>query len=372
LRIKWIQEARRIVVKVGSYVLTLGKGIIDPSQVQSIADQVEEILSMQRKAILVSSGAIATGASRLRLNRPLSNLPEQQAAAAIGQARLMNMYEKAFQAYHREIAQLLLTHEDLADRHRFANVDHTLHVLLKAGVLPIVNENDTVATDEIKFGDNDVLATSIATLTSADLLVLMTDVDGLYETDPKKNKEAQRISIVTHPDQLLSINLQGKGYGRGGMESKICSARQAAENGVASLILGGCQKHSLVRAMNGENIGTLVVPYGKRLRGRRRWVGSGAKAKGTLILDDGACCAIKERGKSLLPSGILNVEGTFLSGDVVYCVSHEGKRIAKGLSNYSSLEIEAIRGKKCNECENILQYKGYDEVIHRDHMVFLA
>jgi len=372
LRDRLIKQAKRIVVKVGSFVLTQGKDRISSSQVESIASQVYEVLSSGRQIILVSSGAIAAGTPRLGLRGALTNLPQQQAAAAVGQSKLMGLYGNAFSKYGTEIAQLLLTHDDLADRHRFANVDHTLHVLLASGILPIVNENDTVATEEIKFGDNDVLATSMAVLTSADLLILMTDVDALYERDPKRHQDARPVSMVLDPNELMGFNVEGKGHGRGGMASKIRSAKQAAENGVAAAIINGCKPDTLRRLMNGEDIGTLVVCRGKRLRGRRRWVGYGARGKGVLFLDEGACHALRSRGKSLLPSGVVRVEGEFQAGDVVYCADLEGTRLAKGVINYSSLEVKRIKGRNTKEIEGILGYKGYDEVMHRDHLVLLA
>jgi len=371
VRDQFIKPAKRIVVKVGSFVLTQGKANISEKQLRSIASQVHVLLSEGKEVILVSSGAIAAGKSSLGLGGSLSTLPEQQAAAAVGQSKLMGQYGNAFVRYEREIAQLLLTHEDLADRHRFANVDHTLHVLLASGILPIVNENDTVATEEIKFGDNDVLATSMSVMTAADLLVLMTDVDALYERDPKQDKDARPVSLVVNPEDLNKIDVKGKGHGRGGMSSKIRSARQAAENGVAAVIINGCKPKTLVRLMKGEEIGTLVVPSGKRLRGKKRWVGYGARGKGLLYLDPGACNALRSRGKSLLPSGVIEVEGEFGSGDVVYCVDPEGSKMAKGVSNYSSFEVDAIKGKRSRDIEGSLGYKGYDEVIHRDHLVLL-
>lgn len=362
--------AELVVVKVGSYVLTRGKGTLNIAQFQSLASQIQGLYDKDKRVILVSSGAIAAGSPKLGLERPLKTLSEQQAAAAVGQSKLMATYEQAFAEFQRPVAQLLLTHEDLADKKRYANVRRTLEVLMRSGVLPIINENDTVATEEIKFGDNDVLASSIAILTSADLMVLMTDVDGLYDKDPKKNSDARRISVIESPSQMPKVTLSGPGLvGKGGMESKIRCAMNCATAGVNAAIVDGIQPQCLIRLVSGEDVGTLVLARPKKLKGKRRWVGHGAKGRGALVLDDGALLAILSGKKSLLPSGILHVEGEFCAGSVVYCADKSGKRIAKGISAYGSEEILLIKGKRSNEIEGILGHKGYEEVIHRDDLV---
>ncbi|MBI5182631.1 MAG: glutamate 5-kinase [Nitrospirae bacterium] len=366
-----IKKARRVVIKIGSAVLAgdLHSGV-DESLFSNLAKDISHIIKDKRKVILVSSGAIAIGMKRLGLKEKVKSIPEKQAVAAIGQGSLMAIYEKAFSPLEIRVAQVLLTHDDLSDRHRFLNAKNTLQTLLEYNAIPVINENDTVAVDEIKFGDNDNLSALATNLVEADLLVILTDINGLYNKDPKINKDAELIPVVDDIDKFISAAGRTSGiYGTGGMQTKLDAAKKAAHFGVPTIVANGRERNILKRIFSGEDIGTLFLPMEERLTSRKHWLAFSTRPAGSLILDDGAKNALLKRGKSLLSSGITDVEGSFDSGDAVSCVGTNGKEIARGIVNYSSEEIKRIKGLKTTEIEKALGYKYFDEVIHRDNLV---
>jgi glutamate 5-kinase len=314
-----------------------------------------------------------SGIQKLGLTAYPKNLPEKQAAAAVGQSRLMWAYEKAFESLGQKVAQVLLTHQDLADRKRFMNARHTLAALIEFGVIPIINENDTVAVDEIRFGDNDNLAALVAHLIDADVLVILSDVAGLYTEDPRTNKAATLIPLVA--DVTKDIERRAGSTqsfeGTGGMTTKIQAAKKVAEYGGATLIMSGEKAGLLPSVFDGAEAGTFILPKGKRLTSRKHWIAFTLKAKGQLMLDDGAIDALVKRGKSLLPSGITAVSGEFNAGDAVACVDRNKKEIAKGLVNFSSDALKRIKGLKTADIQKILGAQEYEEAIHRDNLVIL-
>lgn len=365
-----IKKTRRIVIKIGSAVLA-GEGHdgVDESVFSHLAKDVSSIKD-KREMVIVSSGAIAIGMKRLGLKEKVKSIPEKQAVAAIGQGSLMALYEKVFSPLKIRVAQVLLTHDDLSDRHRFLNAKNTLQTLLEYNAIPIINENDTVAVDEIKFGDNDNLSALVTNLVEADLLVILTDINGLYNKDPKINKDAKLIPIVDDIDRFISVAGGTSGiYGTGGMQTKLEAAKKAAHFGVPTIVANGRGKNILKKIFSGEDIGTLFLPMEERLTSRKHWLAFSTRPAGSLILDDGAKNALLKKGKSLLSSGITGIEGNFDSGDAVSCVSPNGKEIARGIVNYSSEEIKRIKGLKTTEIEKVLGYKYFDEVIHRDNLV---
>ncbi|MFZ3065214.1 MAG: glutamate 5-kinase [Nitrospirota bacterium] len=365
-----IKKTRRIVIKIGSAVLA-GEGHdgVDDSVFSHLAKDVSSVKD-KREMVIVSSGAIAIGMKRLGLKEKVKSIPEKQAVAAIGQGSLMALYEKVFSPLKIRVAQVLLTHDDLSDRHRFLNAKNTLQTLLEYNAIPIINENDTVAVDEIKFGDNDNLSALVTNLVEADLLVILTDINGLYNKDPKTNKDAELIPIVDDIDRFISVAGGTSGiYGTGGMQTKLEAAKKAAHFGVPTIVANGREKNILKKIFSGEDIGTLFLPMEERLTSRKHWLAFSTRPAGSLILDDGAKNALLKKGKSLLSSGITGIEGNFDSGDAVSCVSPNGKEIAKGIVNYSSEEIKRIKGLKTTEIEKVLGYKYFDEVIHRDNLV---
>lgn len=365
-----IKKTRRIVIKIGSAVLA-GEGHdgVDESVFSYLAKDVSSIKD-KREMVIVSSGAIAIGMKRLGLKEKVKSIPEKQAVAAIGQGSLMALYEKVFSPLKIRVAQVLLTHDDLSDRHRFLNAKNTLQTLLEYNAIPIINENDTVAVDEIKFGDNDNLSALVTNLVEADLLVILTDINGLYNKDPKINKDAELIPVVDDIDRFISVSGGTSGiYGTGGMQTKLEAAKKAAHFGVPTIVANGRQRNILKKIFSGEDIGTLFLPMEERLTSRKHWLAFSTRPAGSLILDDGAKNALLRKGKSLLSSGITGIEGNFDSGDAVSCVSPNGKEIARGIVNYSSEEIKRIKGLKTTEIEKVLGYKYFDEVIHRDNLV---
>ena len=365
-----IKKTRRIVIKIGSAVLA-GEGHdgVDESVFSHLAKDVSSIKD-KREMVIVSSGAIAIGMKRLGLKEKVKSIPEKQAVAAIGQGSLMALYEKVFSPLKIRVAQVLLTHDDLSDRHRFLNAKNTLQTLLEYNAIPIINENDTVAVDEIKFGDNDNLSALVTNLVEADLLVILTDINGLYNKDPKINKDAELIPVVDDIDKFVSAAGRTSGiYGTGGMQTKLEAAKKAAHFGVPTIVANGRERNVLKKIFSGEDIGTLFLPMEERLTSRKHWLAFSTRPAGSLILDDGAKNALLKKGKSLLSSGITGIEGDFDSGDAVSCVSPNGKEIARGIVNYSSEEIKRIKGLKTTEIEKVLGYKYFDEVIHRDNLV---
>lgn len=366
-------QVRRVVVKVGSAVLTSGHGGLDEQRIQSMCDDISRAMAQGYQVVLVSSGAIAAGTRKIGLRRKPKSIPEKQAAAAVGQARLMWMYERCFGKTGRKVAQILLTREDLAERKRFLNARNTLFTLIRWGILPIINENDTVVTEEIQFGDNDCLSALVTNLVQAELLVILTDTDGLFDKDPKAHPEAKHIAVVQDVDERIfsMVELTTSEVGTGGMISKLQASRTASVYGVPTVITSGGRDRVLERVLKGEELGTLVLPKENRINSWKHWIAYSRTVCGALVVDQGARKAVVERGKSLLPSGLKEVRGNFGAGDSVSCVGENGVEFARGLVNYSSEELRRIQGSRTSEIESILGYKYFDEVIHRDDLVII-
>lgn len=364
---------KRIVIKIGSNILADRIEGLDKERIASLSKDISDIHNKGYEVVIVSSGAIAAGMKKLGLKEKPSDIKLKQAAAAAGQSSLMWAYERSFAHHGKNVAQILLTRDDLSDRKRYINSKNTLLALLAHNVIPIINENDTVSTDEIKFGDNDNLAALVSGLIEAEMLIILSDVDGLYTEDPRQNPDAKLIKTVDKITPELEKIAGGAGsiVGTGGMYSKLLAAKRAVKYGITVNIISGKKSGLLQSVLRGERCGTLFLPLQKKLTSRKGWIAYASKSKGNIIIDDGAVGAIIEKGKSLLPSGIVGIEGVFDIGDTVSCVDLKGNRIAKGLTNYSSAEIEKIKGKKTSEIEGIIGYKYSDEVIHRDNMVVL-
>ncbi|MDR4496154.1 MAG: glutamate 5-kinase [Nitrospirales bacterium] len=371
MREQFLTACKRIVVKIGSSLVASPKGGLRLDRINRLAKELGTIRATNREIVVVSSGAIVAGISHLALQTYPHELPLQQAAAAVGQSRLMRSYETAFEETHHKIAQILLTHQDLADRRRFLNARHTLTTLLQLGVIPIINENDTVAIDEIRFGDNDTLAGQVAHVVDADLLVILSDVNGLYTQDPHFHPSATLIPFVPviTPEIEESAGASRTLNSRGGMITKIRAAKQAGRFGVSTLLLNGETPLALQQVLEGQEGGTLFQPQESSLTSRKQWIAFTLRPKGELILDEGAVNALTQRGKSLLPSGIKKVIGSFMTGDPVACLTEDGKSFAQGLTNYSSETLQRILGKKTSEIRKILGALEYEEVIHRDNLV---
>jgi glutamate 5-kinase len=373
-RKKIIKNAKRMVLKIGSTVLVgHDEDGLNDAVFIDIARNISEIKRSGKDIVLVTSGAIAVGMKKMGLKRKPKSIPEKQAVAALGQSSLMTLYEGAFAPLGLKVAQVLLTHDDLADRKRFLNARNTLLTLFAYDIIPIVNENDTVAVDEIKFGDNDNLAALVTNLVEADLLIMLTDIDGLFDRDPRKEKEARLVPVVDDVDHII-LDWAGKAnslYGTGGMLSKVQAARKAAHFGVPTLVANGTRKGAVKRVLSGVEEGTIFLPKEDRLTSRKHWIAFSAKPSGRVFVDDGAMAALVKKGKSLLPSGIIKVDGRFDTGEVVHCVDRSGREFARGISNYNSSEIERIKGVKTTEIEKVLGYRYYDEVINRDNLVVL-
>ncbi len=341
--------------------------------IDRISGEISGIASEGSEVVIVSSGAVAAGMKKLGMKTKPTDIRFKQAAAAVGQSSLMWAYEKAFAGNARKVAQVLLTREDFADRKKYINAKNTLMTLLSYGIIPVINENDTVTTDEIKFGDNDNLAALVSIMIDAEHLFILSDVDGLYEDDPKKDPQAQIIPYVeeiTRDVQQLAGGA-GSSVGTGGMYSKVLAAGKATAHGIAVTIINGKKPGLLIPAVHGQHHGTCFRPRKDRLSQRKGWIAYSSRPKGSVIIDEGAVIALREGNKSLLPTGIVSIEGTFEIGDSVYCLSPGGKKVAKGLINYSSADLKKIMGKKTGEIEDILGFKYSDEAIHRDNLVLV-
>ncbi len=364
---------KRLVVKIGSNILAEAKEGLDMKRIASIACDISELHHTGYDVVLVSSGAIAAGMRKLGLKEKPRDIKLKQAAAAIGQSSLMRAYERSFGDYGKKVAQVLLTRDDFSDRKRYINSKNTLLTLLSYGIVPVINENDTVATDEIRFGDNDYLASLVASLIEAERLIILSDVDGLYTEDPRHSSKAKIIEYVEEitPELELKTGGAGSAVGTGGMYSKILAAKRAVNHGITVHIISGRKDGLLISLIKGKRYGTMFKPKKEKLSSRNGWIAYSSRSKGSLIIDEGAVNALIQGGKSLLPSGIISVEGRFDIGDAVYCLDSKGNRIAKGLINYSYLEIEKIKGRKTSEIEKVLGYKYSDEAIHRDNLVLL-
>lgn len=364
---------KKIVIKIGSNIVASGQGGLDLDTINSLSEHVTGLSSSGYEVVIVSSGAVAAGMKKLGLKSKPKEVKLKQAAAAVGQSSLMWAYERGFSRFEKKVAQILLTGEDFSDRKRYINSKNTLLTLLSYGIIPIINENDTVATDEIKFGDNDNLAALVAILIEAERLIILSDVEGLYSEDPRVNPDAQLIVSVDEINPSLE-RIAGKTrslVGTGGMYSKVLAAKTATSHGIAVHIISGKNTGLLAAVLSGKQTGTFFRPGTSKLTHRKGWIAYSSRSRGSVVLDQGALKALAEMGRSLLPSGIISVEGDFEVGDSVYCVDEEGTRIAKGLTNYASADIKKIMGQKTSEIEKILGYKYSDEVIHRDNLVLI-
>lgn len=365
-----VTNAQKIVVKVGTSTLTYKNGKLNLEQIERLVRQLSDLRNQGKDVVLVSSGAVGAGMGKLNLEERPKTIPEKQAVAAVGQGILLHIYEKIFAEYGQATAQLLLTKADLEHRQRFLNARNTLLTLLRLGVIPIVNENDTVAFEEFKFGDNDTLAALVGTLFDADLIILLTDIDGFYDGDPRKNPEAKRISVVETIDARIEslAGSVGSKFGSGGMITKISAASIAVNAGIPMMIAHGAEEHILRRLMQGEDVGTLFLPVEMKPHLRKKWIAFGSHVDGSVVVDDGAKDALIHKGKSLLPSGIVSVNGKFAAGDVVAIVDLQGREFARGISNYGEMELQKIKGQKSKDICPILGYKDFDEAIHRDNL----
>ncbi len=368
-------RCKRVLIKVGSAVLTGPKGL-NRVMVHRLSDQIAEL--RQRNSgldvLVVSSGAVASGVRKIGLGERPRSIPQKQATAAVGQGVLMEAWEAAFDKYDLLVAQVLLTSEDLAHRHRYLNARNALETLLSWGILPIINENDTVVVDEIKFGDNDQLSAAIAGLVGADLVINLTDTEGLYDCDPRLNPSARLISLVPKVDaKVVACAAPTSGVvGTGGMLSKVNAAKKCLASGIPMIIAPGRERDVILRLFGGESLGTLFLPRERAYQGKKVWLASLPKPVGDITLDEGAVTALLKRGTSLLPIGIRAVRGSFGIGSPVRCIDKQGNVIGIGLTNYKSSEIDAIKGRHSEEIEALIGYKHSDEVIHRDNFVLIA
>jgi len=373
LRQTLFDKAKRIVVKVGSAILTSENGI-DQDVVDNLAKEIAFLRDSGREVILVSSGAVAAGKKKLHFKDELEvSIKQKQALAAIGQSQLMHDYDEAFERYGYNIAQILLTHSDLSHRTRYLNVRNTILTLFKFGVIPIINENDTVSTEELKFSDNDNLGALLANLIEADMFICLTDVDALYDCNPLTHPDAKAIYTVSKVDNKIQsmVGHSKSLLGTGGMGSKIKAAQMVAAGGGSSFIGPGKRKNILQHLFSGEMIGTFFLPQKEKMQSRKRWIAYVLKPQGKIILDKGACTAISKHGRSLLPSGVMGVEGDFKKGDSVTCVDVKDVPIAVGLVNFSHKTITKIKGMRTEEIRELLGYRESEEVMHRDNMVIL-
>ena len=366
-----LRDAKRIVVKVGSSLVTNDGRGLDEEAIGEWCRQLAVLIRDGREVIMVSSGAIAEGMKRLGWTSRPTAIQELQAAAAVGQMGLAQMYETKLRAHQLGSAQVLLTHADLADRERYLNARSTLLTLLKLGVVPVINENDTVVNDEIKFGDNDTLGALVANLVEADALVILTDQKGLFTADPRKEPTAQFVHEAKAGDPALEAMAGGAGssIGRGGMITKILAAKRAAGSGASTVIAWGREPDALVRLAQGDAIGTLLVAQTQKTQARKQWMADHLQLRGTVVVDAGAAAKVRDEGKSLLPIGMVQVEGDFSRGDVIAVKGPDGTEIARGLANYASAEARLLCRKPSSEFEKLLGYAAEPEMLHRDNLV---
>ncbi len=367
-----IAKVRRVVVKIGSGVLAAG-GELDLKTFRMLARDIAAVKAQGREVVIVSSGAIASGMGKLGFATRPKTIPLEQACAAVGQTALMLHYEKFFSRYHQKVAQVLLTHDDLGHRQRFLNARNTLFTLLALGEIPVINENDSVVVDEITFGDNDRLSALVTNLVEADLLIILTDTDGLYDRDPKRNPNARLLPLVEKIDEDIEKLAEGttSRTGTGGMVTKVEAARCASAFGTPAIIANGKRQKTLTGIFSAREVGTLFLPQENKLKSRKHWIAYNVRPKGCLVVDRGAFRAVVRDGKSLLPSGLKEVRGSFERGELVRCLDIQEVEFARGLVNYSSAELARIKGLNTREIERCLGYHYYDEVIHRDDLVVL-
>ncbi len=363
--------AKRVVVKVGTSTLTHPGGGLNSARMEDLVRQLADAAGSGREVVLVTSGAIGAGMSRLGMARKPRSIPEKQAVAAVGQGILMQTYESLFADCGYVVGQLLLTRDDLTHRKRHLNCRNTIESLWRMGAIPIVNENDTVAVEEIKFGDNDTLAALVAGLIAADLLIILSDVDGVYDKYPRLHPSATLLQVVeaVTPELMEAAGGPGSLYGSGGMVTKLQAAKMAMAGGTAAVIANGARPGVIRSILEGETAGTLFVPRPEKMAGRKRWIAFYLPAQGQIRVDAGARKALVEGGKSLLAAGIVGVSGQFEEGDVVQVLDEDGRELARGLVNYGAEELARIQGRSTQEIHEILGYKYFDEVIHRDNLV---
>jgi len=368
-----LQSVKRVVIKIGSGVLTTKEGL-NLDVILALSEDICHLIEKRGlEIILVSSGAIASGIKKMGLSQRPQSISQQQAIAALGQSSLMLAYEEAFKRYGRKVAQVLVTRDDLTNRMRYLNTRNTLFTLLNWKVIPIINENDTVVVDEIKFGDNDNLSAMMANLAGANLVINLTNIDGLFDDDPRLNKGARLISLVekvTSRLEKIASSIPGT-LGKGGMESKVKAARDVAICGIPTIIANGLKRNIISTIFGGKEEGTLFLPQHTPMRRRKHWIAFTKSPKGRIMVDGGAEDALVKKGKSLLPSGIIAVYGKFSIGDSVTIINKEERSLATGLVNYHSTDAEKIMGLQTKEIEKILGYKHYDEVVHKDNLVLM-
>lgn len=368
-----IKRIKRVVIKVGSAVLTQAGGALNEQAFKGLALETSKLRSKGIEVVMVTSGAVAAGMGKLGFTERPGSIPEKQAAAAAGQSALMGKYERAFAEHDLKVAQVLLTHEDLSNRHRYLNARNTLFTLLKYGIIPVINENDTVVVDEIKFGDNDNLSALVAGLIDADHLLILTDIEGLYDKDPRSHADAKLIPLVERIDSHIEQTAGGVGtsISTGGMITKIHAAKKASAVGIPTIIASGRDMANIGKIFAAEKVGTLFLAMADRLTSRKHWIATVLKPKGKIVVDDGAREALIAKGKSLLPTGIIGVEGDFGIGDAVFLEDKEGKKFGQGLAGYTHAEVLLVMGHRSSRIEDILGYKYCDEIVHRDDLVIL-
>lgn len=369
-----LQKAKRIVIKVGTSTITYANGKRNFSQIDRLAREISDLQNQGKEMILVTSGAVAVGVDRMGLPGKPKTIPGKQAAAAVGQGVLMHTYEKFFADYGQIVAQVLITKTEAIDRHRYTNTRNTFMELMRQRVIPIVNENDVVALDELKIGDNDNMSALVAGIVDADLVIILSDVDGLYTANPQTHPDAVIVPEVAEitPEIEASAGGVGSSLGTGGMATKIQAAKAATSSGIHLVIASGTEKNAITRVLQGEELGTLFVSRENRLQFRKRWLAFGAKIAGSIVVDDGCAKAIRKAGGcSILPAGVFAVQGEFLPGSTVSVIDKDAHELARGLVHYSSAELEQIKGCNSGEIANILGHKNFDEVIHRDDLVIL-
>ncbi len=369
-----LKKAKRIVIKVGTSTITYANGKRNFSQIDRLAREISDLQNQGKEMILVTSGAVAVGVDRMGLPGKPKTIPGKQAAAAVGQGVLMHTYEKFFADYGQIVAQVLITKTEAIDRHRYTNTRNTFMELMRQRVIPIVNENDVVALDELKIGDNDNMSALVAGIVDADLVIILSDVDGLYTANPQTHPDAVIVPEVAEitPEIEASAGGVGSARGTGGMATKIQAAKAATSSGIHLVIASGTEKNAITRVLQGEELGTLFVSRENRLQFRKRWLAFGAKIAGSIVVDDGCAKAIRKAGGcSILPAGVFAVQGDFLPGSTVSVIDKDAHELARGLVHYSSAELEQIKGCNSGEIANILGHKNFDEVIHRDDLVIL-
>ena len=368
-------QYRRVVAKAGTSVLTNGTDSLDLEVMSGLAGQIAGLHALGAEVMLVTSGAVAAGRQTLGISGKRRDIPFRQVLAAVGQSHLMNLYEQLFALHNIKVAQAMLTWKDLSDRQGYLNVRNTLLALLELGVVPVLNENDVVAVDELGevFGDNDKLSALVANLVDADLLAILTDTDGLYTADPHIDPDAQLIQHVdkVDPGMEAMAGRHRQPQARGGMPAKLEAARLATSSGIATVICNGREENVLLRLGRGEELGTRFLPTANRMESRKRWMLSGMSARGEIVVDQGAVLALRGQNRSLLPAGVNGVEGEFQRGDIVYIVMPKGEKVACGIANYSSTDIARIKGRRSDRIQGTLGYHYGEEVVHRNNMVLL-